>query len=52
MALTAGEVILWAAVFGLLVGIVWSLKYLVILERQIKRMETRILRAIGTKKRR
>ena len=38
-----GEVILWAAIFGLLMGIIWSLKYIVIIERRIARMEAVLL---------
>ena len=34
-ALGAGETILWAAVLGLLIGIVWSLKYIVIIDRKL-----------------
>ncbi len=39
MALEAGEVILWATVFGLLIGVIWSLKYIVIIDRRIERLE-------------
>ena len=39
----AGEIILWATIFGLLMGIIWSLKYVVIIERRIARMEAVIL---------
>ncbi len=35
----AEEIVLWAALFGLLVGIVWSLKYIVIIDRRIERLE-------------
>ena len=35
----AEEIVLWAALFGLLVGIVWSLKYVVIIDRRIERLE-------------
>jgi len=33
------DVVLWAAMLGILVGIVWSLKYIVVLDRRIERME-------------
>ncbi len=39
MALDANEIILWATIFGLLVGIIWSLKYIVIIDRRIERIE-------------
>jgi len=39
MALESGEIVLWAAVFGLLVGIIWSLKYIVIIDRRIEKIE-------------
>jgi len=42
MALEAGEVILWAAIFGMLVGIIWALKYIVIIDRRIERIERHI----------
>ncbi len=53
MAVTGSEVVLWAAVFGLLIGIIWSLKYIVIIDRRIERMEEhmeRILRHLKVKK--
>lgn len=42
MALDAGEIILWAAIFGLLVGIIWALKYIVIIDRRIERIEMHV----------
>lgn len=42
MALEAGEVMLWATVFGLLIGVIWSLKYVVIIDRRIERLEGHI----------
>jgi len=39
MALESGEVLLWATVFGLLIGVIWSLKYIVIIDRRIERLE-------------
>ncbi|HKZ49685.1 MAG TPA: hypothetical protein VJ110_01650 [Candidatus Nanoarchaeia archaeon] len=37
--LTGGEIVLWATVFGLLIGVIWSLKYIVIIDRRIERLE-------------
>lgn len=51
MALDAGEVVLWATVFGLLVGIIWSLKYIVVIDRRIENIERVILRKSGGAKR-
>ncbi|MEM4714395.1 MAG: hypothetical protein QXQ79_02545 [Candidatus Nanoarchaeia archaeon] len=51
MAVEAGELIIWATVLGLLIGVIWSLKYLVILDRRIERMEEhmdRILHKLET----
>ena len=45
-------VIINAAILGLLIGIVWSLKYIVIIERRIKRIEERIEDMLEKKKRR
>jgi len=39
MALDPGEIVLWATVFGLLIGVIWSLKYIVIIDRRIERIE-------------
>lgn len=39
MVLEASEIILWATIFGLLIGIIWSLKYIVIIDRKIERIE-------------
>ncbi|MBD3262966.1 hypothetical protein GF374_01135 [Candidatus Woesearchaeota archaeon] len=46
----AGEVILWAAIFGLLIGIIWSLKYIVIIDRRIERIEKNIASALRKKR--
>jgi hypothetical protein len=46
MAIEPGEIVLWAAVFGLLVGIIWSLKYIVIIDRKIERMERGIKKLV------
>ena len=50
--LTAGEIVLWATVFGLLIGVIWSLKYIVIIDRRIERIEEhmdRLLHKMGAK---
>jgi hypothetical protein len=58
MALDAGEIVLWATTFGLLIGVIWSLKYIVIIDRRMERLEEhmdRILHKMGeraTKRRR
>ena len=39
MAMDAGELVVWATVLGLLVGVIWSLKYIVVIDRRIERME-------------
>ncbi|UCD04162.1 MAG: hypothetical protein JSW73_00755 [Candidatus Woesearchaeota archaeon] len=44
--LGASETIMWAVVLGLLIGIVWSLKYIVVLDRKIERIEYKIEKAI------
>jgi len=50
MALESGEIIMWAAVFGLLVGIVWSLRYIVSIDKKIEAMDEKISKAIGRRK--
>lgn len=37
-----GDIVLWAAALGLLVGIVWSLRYIVIIDKKIARIEQKI----------
>jgi hypothetical protein len=37
--LGAGEIVLWATTFGLLIGVIWSLKYIVIIDRRMERLE-------------
>ena len=44
--LGASETIMWAVVLGLLIGIVWSLKYIVVLDRKIERIEYKIEKTI------
>ena len=39
MAMDAGTLVIWATVLGLLVGVIWSLKYIVVIDRRIERME-------------
>ena len=46
MALDPSEIILWATIFGLLIGIVWSLKYIVIIDRRIERIEDHLEKLI------
>lgn len=36
------QIIIDAAILGLLIGVVWSLKYVVLIERRIARLEERI----------
>lgn len=38
------EVILWAAVLGLLVGVIWSLRYLVRMQRELHDMHADLVR--------
>ena len=37
--LASGEIVLWSAIIGLLVGIIWSLRYIVIIDKRIERIE-------------
>jgi len=46
VGLDASSTIMWAVVLGLLIGIVWSLKYIVVLDRKIERIEYKIEKAI------
>jgi hypothetical protein len=48
----AGEIVLWATTFGLLIGVIWSLKYIVIIDRRIERLEEhmdKILHHLGAR---
>ncbi len=36
------DIILWGAVFGLLLGIIWSLKYIVVIDRRLVKMDKKI----------
>ncbi len=47
-----GEIILWAALFGLLIGVIWSLKYIVISDKRIEKLEKAIARYLLKGKRR
>jgi hypothetical protein len=54
MVLEASEIVLWAATFGLLIGVIWSLKYIVIIDRRMERLEEhidRILHKLAEKRR-
>jgi len=44
-------IVINAAILGLLIGIVWSLKYIVIIERRIARMEKHIEKILERKRR-
>lgn len=50
MALESGEIIMWAAVFGLLVGIVWSLRYIVAIDKRIEAMDEKLSKVIRRRK--
>ena len=55
MALDAGEIVLWATTFGLLIGVIWSLKYIVIIDKRIERLEEHmdnILHKLGARPKR
>lgn len=45
-----GEIIIYGAILGLLVGIVWSLKYIAIIDRKIEAMDEKIERLLAKKK--
>ena len=47
MVMGPGEIVMWAAVLGLLIGIVWSLKYTVIIDRKIEAMDEKIERILN-----
>jgi hypothetical protein len=48
MVLEPGEIVLWATVFGLLIGVIWSLKYIVIIDRRIERVESHLDKLLHT----
>ncbi|MBS3064350.1 MAG: hypothetical protein J4472_00900 [DPANN group archaeon] len=48
--LASGEIVLWAAVIGLLVGVIWSLRYIVIIDRRIERIENHIETLVGRRR--
>ncbi len=41
-----GDILMWATVLGLLVGIVWSLRYIVTLDKKIERMDIKLERML------
>lgn len=45
-----GEIIIYGAILGLLVGIVWSLKYIAIIDRKIEAMDEKIEKLLAKKK--
>ncbi len=45
-----GEIVIYAAILGLLVGIVWSLKYIAIIDRKIEAMDKKITSALARKR--
>ena len=49
MVLDSGEIVMWAAVFGLLVGIVWSLRYIVSIDKKIEALDEKISKKLGRK---
>jgi len=52
MAFEPGEIIMWATIFGLLVGIIWALKYIVIIDRRIEKIERHIEALVSRRRRR
>ncbi len=44
-----GEIILWAAVLGLLVAVIWALKYVIKLERHILELHSKVDSSVGKK---
>lgn len=48
--LGSGEIIIYAAILGLLVGIVWSLKYIAIIDRKIEAMDEKITKILAKRK--
>ena len=50
MVLDSGEIIIFAAMFGLLVGIVWSLRYIVSIDRKIEAMDEKVAKMLGKRK--
>jgi len=44
------DIIMWATVLGLLIGIVWSLKYIVVLDRKLESMDGKITQLLKKKK--
>jgi len=44
------EIIIYATILGLLLGIVWSLRYIVLIDRKIEKMDEKIERLLEHKK--
>ncbi len=42
MAIGVGDLVLNGAILGLLIGIVWSLRYIVLLDKKLSRMDEKI----------
>ncbi len=42
MAIGVGDLILNGAILGLLLGIVWSLRYIVLMDRKLSKMDSKI----------
>ena len=41
------ELIIYATILGLLLGIIWALKYIVIIDRKIEKMDEKIERMLN-----
>jgi len=41
------DIVLWGAALGLLVGIIWSLRYVVVLDRKIEAIDWKIERTLA-----
>ena len=48
--LPEGDIIMWGAVLGLLVGIIWSLRYIVVIDRKIEKLDEKISRMLAHRK--
>ncbi len=46
MVIDAGIIIIDAAILGLLIGIVWSLKYIAIIDRKIEAMDKKVIKIV------
>ncbi len=45
--IVSNDIVLWGAALGLLVGIIWSLRYIVILDRKIENIDWKIERTLS-----